>query len=64
MLGIILMFHLSLNGIFSHPQWVIPITIFLLVLMSNNLKQGPNLIDLRWPLEEGLFGKFECNAVI
>ena len=36
-LGIILMLHISLKGIFSHPQWVIHITICHLVLMSNDL---------------------------
>ena len=36
-LCIILMLHISLKGIFSHPQWVIHITICHLVLMSNDL---------------------------
>ena len=33
-LGIILMLHISLKGIFSHPQWMIPISISHLVIIK------------------------------
>ena len=37
-LGIMLMIHISQKSIFSHPQWMIPISISHLVLISNDLQ--------------------------
>ena len=37
-LGIMLMLHISLKSILSHPKWMIPISISHLVLIPNDLQ--------------------------